>query len=308
MKKFIFRILIFTVVLFICLFFLNRQLDRNIIDHYDLKYAEIYEQNVKAENIILGTSHAAHGVNPKYLETDSAKYFNMAINGASPEFYLKWYLNIFKPNYPKPKRIFYCVDWFMFNKYYLWRKFEHDSKYYTINYFLNAILKSKKNKYTLFYNRFDLLRERKHAQYIFYKKKSFYPFLMNKSYNGFVPYAKLGDYMGNTKQLIPDHNKWKSDFNTLLNEFEKDKIDVIFVCLPEYLPSWKCRNIDNKLHYLDSIASSRKIKYLNYNTEKKSKLNFDLSSFYDWGHLSDEGSTFFSKILKNDLDSLRKNI
>jgi hypothetical protein len=93
------------------------------------QFYELYQQDVSADVIILGTSHATHGINPKYLEEQNTghKFFNFALNGSNPTYYYEWYTKLFKESgYPKPKLIIMCVDWFMFDDSWLWRRLSND--------------------------------------------------------------------------------------------------------------------------------------------------------------------------------------
>lgn len=93
------------------------------------QFYELYEQVVSADIIILGTSHATHGINPKYLEENNTgyKFFNFALNGSNPTYYYEWYTKLFNESgYPKPKMVIMCVDWFMFDDSWLWRRLSND--------------------------------------------------------------------------------------------------------------------------------------------------------------------------------------
>jgi hypothetical protein len=93
------------------------------------QFYELYQQDVSADVIILGTSHATHGINPKYLEEKNTgyKFFNFALNGSNPTYYYEWYTKLFKESgYPKPKMIIMGVDWFMFDDGWLWRRLSND--------------------------------------------------------------------------------------------------------------------------------------------------------------------------------------
>ena len=99
-------------------------------DHYDGQFQEIYEKRVKADYIFIGTSHVTHGVTPEEFEKSGKKFFNFALNGSNPSYYVWWYNSVFKSNsYPKPKAIIVGVDWFMFDTDWLWRRPEFDFKY-----------------------------------------------------------------------------------------------------------------------------------------------------------------------------------
>lgn len=108
--------------------FYQKYKDRGSYQDYGQFY-ELYEQVVSADIIIIGTSHATHGINPKYLEEENPEYkfFNFALNGSNPTYYYEWYTKLFKESgYPVPKTIIYSVDWFMFDDSWLWRRLSND--------------------------------------------------------------------------------------------------------------------------------------------------------------------------------------
>lgn len=93
------------------------------------QFYELYTKTVSADIIILGTSHATHGINPKYLEEKNTdyKFFNFALNGSNPTYYYNWYTKLFaESEYPTPKMIIMSVDWFMFDDGWLWRRLSND--------------------------------------------------------------------------------------------------------------------------------------------------------------------------------------
>ncbi|MBO6052390.1 MAG: hypothetical protein J6Q17_01505 [Clostridia bacterium] len=98
--------------------------------HYFGQYYEMFEQVYNADVIFIGTSHCAHGVNPLYLEEKMPEhsFFNFGLNGSVPSFYQDWY-EVFKneAKYPTPKVIVWCVDWFMCDDSWLWRRITFDS-------------------------------------------------------------------------------------------------------------------------------------------------------------------------------------
>ena len=103
---------------------------RDIRDHYDGQFKEIFEKIVNAEYIFIGTSHFTHGVTPEEFEASGRRFFNFALNGSNPSYYVWWYNDVFKPSgYIKPKAIIFGVDWFMFDTGWLWRRPEFDFTY-----------------------------------------------------------------------------------------------------------------------------------------------------------------------------------
>ena len=96
--------------------------------HYYGQFYEMFENMYDANVLFLGTSHAAHGVNPLYVEEGSPdwSFFNFALNGSNPQYYLDWY-DVFKESgYPTPEVIVFCVDWFMCDDGWLWRRLSFD--------------------------------------------------------------------------------------------------------------------------------------------------------------------------------------
>ena len=98
--------------------------------HYYGQYYEIFENVYEPDVIFIETSHCAHGVNPLYIEEENPEYsfFNFALNGSVPSFYKDWY-EIFEneAEHPLPKVIIWCVDWFMCDTGWLWRRITFDS-------------------------------------------------------------------------------------------------------------------------------------------------------------------------------------
>ena len=101
--------------------------------HYYGQFYEMYEQVYAADTIFIGTSHAAHGINPKYLEEyysgeGGRSFFNFSLNGSNPKYYVEWYKLFKESGYPKPRTIVYCVDWFMTDGAgWLWRNIQFDT-------------------------------------------------------------------------------------------------------------------------------------------------------------------------------------
>ena len=279
-------------------FWMNRELN----PHYPLQYSEVFHPKVNADVIILGASHATHGINPKYLEEDHLKVYNFSLNGAGPSFNLKWYRKIFQPNYPKPLYVIYGVHWGMFDESWLKRTFEQDSKYFSYHLLFNEFGNLKALK-TLILNRFAFIRERRQlTNRLFGKHREVY--LLSRYYNGFIPYVRRGG-LDKKRDVKPKNSRAQNiAFEELLDEFEKDKIQVIFVEVPGYLPEREAANISESMELLHKISEERGIFFLDYETKRITNINTDPSMFSDWVHLNEKGSDAFSKLLKSDLDFL----
>lgn len=97
--------------------------------HYYGQFYEMFENLYNADTIIIGTSHAAHGINPKYLEeaVPRRSWFNFALNGSNPKYYLDWWKVFLESGYPIPETIVFSVDWFMCDDGWLWRRIDFDT-------------------------------------------------------------------------------------------------------------------------------------------------------------------------------------
>lgn len=96
--------------------------------HYYGQFYEMFEQVENANVLFLGTSHTAHGLNPLYVEKENPDYsfFNFALNGSNPQYYLDWYKVFKESGYNTPDMIVFCVDWFMCDDGWLWRRIDFD--------------------------------------------------------------------------------------------------------------------------------------------------------------------------------------
>jgi lysophospholipase L1-like esterase len=131
-------------------------------------------------------------------------------------------------------------------------------------------------------------------------------YLLSKYYNGFIPYERRGG-LDRKRDVKPKNSRAQiRAFEELLDEFEKNRIQTIFVQIPGYLPARHDANILESMQLLNKIAEDRKILFLDYDTKKITNINTDPSMFSDWVHLNEKGSDAFSRLLKSDLDFLPK--
>jgi len=273
------------------------------------QYDEAFHPKVNADMIIIGASHAAHGINPKYLEKDDLKVFNFGQDGAGPYFFLKWYRKIFQRYYRKPETVIFGVHWVMFESHTLQRQFEQDSNFFP-RYFLFQELHDFKEMKTLILNQFGFIRERKKLPYrlvrLFEKRRRMGPYILPQYYNGFVPYERKGR-LDKKKGSKPKNDKVQINaFRELLDDFKKNNIQVILVNIPGYLPARDPDNIQESIALIHKIAEEKGIPFLDYETERITDLNTDPSLFSDWVHLNGKGSDAFTKLLKSDLELLLK--
>jgi hypothetical protein len=303
MGMFLRRIGLFLSILLLILIVMNYWMDRELYPHYRRQYEEMFSAKVNADVVILGASHATHGINPRYLESDHLKIFNFALNGAGPLFYLKWYQKIFRPYYRKPWCIVYAVHWSMFDDQVLWRELEMDSKYFPAGFLLREFRHMKAVKILLL-NRFAFIRERKQLAGRLFGKSNQDVFPVSQYYRGFIPFETKRNL--DKRDIVNPRNSETqiNAFERLLDEFQKDGIKVIFVQVPGYLPGRELWNVSEGMRLLHQIAERRHIPFLDYEVEKVSAINTDRSLFSDWAHLNGKGSEAFSKLLARDLNPL----
>jgi hypothetical protein len=297
------KILLFTLLLFVILGLMNLWMDKETYPHFPLQYDEAFHPKVRADVIIMGASHATHGVHPRYLEVGHTKVFNFAFNGASPLFNLNWYQKVFRPNYPRPSCVIYGVHWVMFDSQFLQRRFEQDSQYFPFR-FLLAELKDVKELGTLLLNRVAFIRERRQILPRLFKKKrenEVYP--VSRYYQGYIPFETRRDLekkdLANPR-IDPDQLK---AFEALLSEFERDRIKVIFIEIPDYIPGRDSSTMEKNMELIQKIARERNIPFLNYETERVTEINYNRDYYVDWAHLNGKGSEAFSKLLRSDFES-----
>lgn len=305
MRTFHKNLIFFLVLLFAILVIVELLLSRNLQNHVNLKYDEIYNPKVEAGIVILGNSHAALGVNPRVMNEESDSIYNFALGGCTPLYYRIWYDYVFKENYPKPEYLIYAVDWLMFDSTLVNRSFDVDIRLMPADILFKVLLKEENvGKKNLVFNRFNLIAKQRKLQHIFYKEKKFDH---NEFYHGYVPLEPKGIIgMGQTPEESPVSKIWMNEFDILLDALEEDSIKVVFVNIPEYIPAWNTNEIEERFNYLDSVAESREIPYLKYNHDLKTNFNNDSTYFTDWIHLNEKGAKVFSKTLSDDLKSIIK--
>lgn len=314
MRKFLKEILIFTTILLTLALIINYRLGHNYYNHYELQYHEITANKKKIDCIIIGTSHATHGIQPALLDSLGIGFYNFAMNGSSPEFYENWYTNVFKPSGLKPKYCIWATDWFLFDTTWLWRKYEQDSEYFPDSIFYANLWRSEYDKFSLVFNRVPFIK---------YKSVSDLPnifrsyeesqFIISKYKDGFLPYwpAKVEKYrnrfVNNLKNTYTISSKQKKIFESLVHLMKQDGIQLVFVNIPEYGANQKDYAQIKSFQYLDSFAIKNGVSFLNYNLGKLTFISEDTSYFADWGHLNEKGSIAFSRILRDDLRQILKN-
>ena len=298
----------FSIIVILMGLILNFLLDRYPLEplHYKLQFDELSDPTIRANAVILGTSHAVHAIRPSVLESAEYKFYNFALNGASASYYRKWYKEIFSKQYPSPDYCILAVDWFMFDPEKLWRKFEQDSEHFSQELFQDLYWRSEEfNSTALINNRYPILKYRNQMRRLF-KSDRFY----REEYdNGFIPVhldykPRRFEFKQNPKTVAIDSSE-QEQFRLLVETLQNDGITVIFVMTPEYGMEESWYNESKAITYINEIADKNKIPFINYNTDHRDpKLLGDIGNFSDWGHMSSQGSSLFSKALSGDLHQI----
>lgn len=302
------KTLVFLALIGIPIFVVEYRLRHDINNEflsYTYRYAELFNTRTNAELLILGTSHAVHGIVPKNIRVGGYKVYNFAFNGAGPSFKYFLYNNMLTRYYPKPKLIIYEVNTLMFDTRIFWRRFSQDYKYLSVR---NAFDVSKTDFSTLMLP-YDFLRithedDLYKALKATFNKKKIDPIKIEYYDNGFVPYEKNYTIDNNYDQI---HNSTTeiNYLDTLTAHITSDAIPLVFVQTPEYLKdisSVSAKTENNKL--ISSIARKYGVIFLNYNDALSSAINYDKKYFSDPGHLNYLGARTFSGMLSRDINKL----
>jgi hypothetical protein len=275
--------------------------DKN--DYYKLQYNEIFNPKINAKNIIIGTSQGTHGIQPEILNDSLETYFNFALDAANPTFYLKWYKNIFRPHYKKPKHILMVVDWFLFDDEWLCRNYEQDSEYFPNAIYFNSLTQKNIDKTMLISNRFPVVKYRKTLiTELFNHDLKLFP--ISKYSMGFIPCEENNEIEEFYPEKININKNVENDFDELIDLIIKDNIKIILVIPPDFHKRPELYKNLITYNYFKNIASKRKIPIINYNVEKISFINSNKNYYTNGNHLNFLGSMEFTKLLKKDLQSV----
>lgn len=288
--------------------------------HYKKHYDHINSRPQNdGEGMIIGSSHAVHGIRPSVLDQTGIRWYSYALNGTNPAFYQKWYNEYFKERVPKAKYCIYEIDWFMFWDHWLWRKFEHDAQHLPNSTFLKLAIGNKDFSFgDLLQNKFPFCKF-KNSLLSSLKRKSGDPIYIDSSYDrGFIeqrtpytPYAfeqnsTLFNIEGKDTLHVSISAQQVNLFEAFISELQRNNIQLIFVMAPECGIPVSSYEASPTVQYIQQFARLRNIPFLNYNTSLRSTLNDSTSNFSDWGHLSCKGSLQFSQQLAKDIQPYLK--
>lgn len=314
MANFTKQILIFILIIVCISFILNLFQGYFNLDpkHYKKQYssAKNFIPTHNINGIILGTSHSTHSLRPKILDKSGITFYNYALNGASPEFNYNWYNRIYRPYNESPSYCLFGVDFFMFDKNWLWRSFEQDAEYFSYEVFFKELfLNNRSNKKDLIINRFPFLKYRSQIKSSLKLKHGDPSFNMSNYDRGYISYSTAFESTRFEPKLKFKVDKIQIEyFKILVNQMISDNIKIFFIFPPEYGIDIAKYNKMESLKIINEIANQYAIPILNYNTDLRSDINKDILLFSDWGHMNHRGAEIFSNKIANDLKDKTNNI
>jgi len=274
-------------------------------DYYRLQFEELIHPKVKANNVIIGTSHATYGIEPGIINKPKNSFYNFALNGSNPEYQLRWYQTLFKTYYPKPQYMIIAVDWFLFDSQKLWRNFEQDAEYFPEKVYWNCLRSEETDKSMLLKNRYPIIKYRKTLLNELLVANSD-RISLSEYDDGYIPSPTGEAPIENFIETIQIDKNQQQKFEELIKTINNDQIKIILIVTPTYNTTPEAYKDIAVYSYFDSLACHYSIPYLNYNTQKVSHINLDKKYYADGGHLNHLGSTEFSKLLSKDLDNILK--
>ena len=297
MKKFILKGCCFLLPFLIFGIYLEYGLSK-YPNSYMTKKNDISQNLQNIEVLILGTSHALNGLNPRFF---SQKTFNLA-NASQSIYYDKALLDLYIDKLPKLKTVILSVSYFSF-WYQLegstedWRKYFYYQFFNIPNKSINE-LESKAWAKTILYSpkkTLDIALQNFKAE----ENKFYY-----QGWNG-TDTTSMNISISDTKQRIDFHHSIMMEENIRQNtkyiheittKLQKNNIRVIIIYMPVYetyyeqmLP--KYTNINDNI--IRKLTSQYQISYYNYSKNH----NYNRLDFHNSDHLSFIGAEKFSKLV-----------
>ncbi|MEA5509117.1 hypothetical protein VB715_05005 [Crocosphaera sp. UHCC 0190] len=217
--------------------------------NYDRLYKTIDIINIKPEVIILGSSRAKQGLNPKHpgFPTDKTVY-NLGIDGSNTYEILR-YLEHSYANQPNLKKVILGVDHYMFNDFYkLQDSFDENrlgKTHITATDLLNSLFSQDAliaSKNTIQEN----LSLSKNTQDLTYGD------------NGFFPHREPNDgktqwrFTNTINQYFGFHKQYKlseahlNNFKKIVEFCRKNNIELIVFISPSHVTQWEALRVTNR--------------------------------------------------------------
>ncbi len=307
-KKFVFKILLFTIPWAIAWCVLEHKLSQ-IPNSYSKKRASLEKQTDSIQALFLGTSHTYHGVNPDYF---SCYGFNLA-DYLQTIYYDKRLTLKYIDKMPRLKVV--GIEVCYFSLYYQlrhhpvesWRDYFY-SQYWGINYKDLPVGELKR------YSKVALYTPEKVKEYVRSGfKVDLAPNLTGKGYMPLdtLPTGKenlmLTSAEGRTRiklwQETIDTTQYAaivSDLEDFVKELRRRKIEVFFIntpCLPVVTTLCDPRILQKNKTAIDDLCTRYNCRYFDYFTDNR----FGANEFSDVDHLNLTGARHFSEVINTEV-------
>ena len=301
-KFFIKSLFLIPLLLFLC--YMEFGLGK-IPNSYSYKRENLEKQLDSIQVLILGSSQAAHGINPSCF---SLKTYNLS--NISQSIYYDSKITVkYLDKMPKLEYAVINLPYISFGYQIIdgiesWRDYYY-SQFWDINYPEIETFNLKR------YSKIFLYTPERAISYSLQGFKA--DLIKDYKANGYVPYDTLNNYknisdsLGLKRVKLHDsfykEKRWAENQNylqQLIEELQKRNIQVVLVTQPVFATYSKFVNkakLKKTTDTINLICKKYNCKYLNYFTDNR----FSKSDFYDNDHLNCIGADKFSKILNNDM-------
>ena len=303
MKKFIFRVVIFGIILlisaFVADFVISKNLRKSTLENL-IGWNEIYSGNLQSDVVIIGNSRALVQYSPQILDSIlDINSYNLGINGVQINRQIIKY-DTYRRFNTKPKVIIQNIEEITMH---ISTGYNNDQFF---PYFFDDSLMMKISEY----EKFNILEKYFPIyRYIGYTNLILHGLGINENsglyFNkGYFEIDRLwnGARIPESEQNHSQDNLALRLFDEYLAKAHSENIQVIFVYAPMYIARReKIKNIEGMYQMYDTIAKKYNIPILNYFYEP---ICYDTNYFYDANHLNKAGAEIFSIKLAHDIDSL----
>ena len=303
MKKFVFSILFFTLILlglaFIADFVISNNL-RSYGDNISSGLNEIYSGKLQNDIVIVGSSRAFVQYNPQILDSIlGVNSYNLGTDGGAINRQIIKY-NFYRQFNDKPKVIIQNIDYGTMG---ITSGFQREQFF---PYFSVSSIKTEVFRY----ENLNIL-EKYFPFFRYYGKDGLILtaigiLKVKKLYKGFLAQDMTWD--GSRLAQLTEINYSKDSlalllFDEYLAKAYSENIKIIFVYAPVYIGAADIiKNIEEMRQMYESIAVKYDIPILDYYTYDS--ISYDIDYFYNANHMNRKGAELFSTKLAHDIDSL----
>lgn len=271
--------------------------------HYRKQYDALIQNQNNFNGIILGTSHATHAIQPTILDHSGIRFYNFALNGSDPQFYLHFWEHFVQDIAGDVEYCILSVDnYFLAGK--SWRKFEQDAEYFPDSTFLDILFDPQYDATMLLANRFPAIKYRTRLLNSLRLEIGDERYLADDYDRGYIPYELPYDskiFVKNNHANVPISDVQAQRFIQLITQILAKEIKIVFVMPPEY--DLQRQEYQGLKDLMFRLSDRYDIPFLDYNNDSTSTLN-QRRYFNDKVHMNHVGSQAFSTELAQKLRSI----